>query len=367
IVDFLAIQKSTLLDNCCGHGSMFWHLQEGCLATGIEIQEEAYRIAKALFPQHYVVNDDCLNYVFFDQFDYVLINPPFGLWWQTEKNLDLKGYDGKILSHTACLELAIRAVKPSGFIACVLPMGVKEKQEMVTFRRWYRNHAVVIAQVILPASAFVKQGTEAETFILFLQKLPAKRREPFVVASRSVGWDRHGNPCESDLPLILELWHEQEAYPDVLKYGERIKEIQPVILKVKTQDGVEETRELSVEPDYNGQGLLLKKGRYSLIPKPKDLLTALKLEEIKTLRCERYYDRYEFKEITQLKTLYSTGEKPRFFEILEAYNVKFELDAPLSNWVKRKSRWWKRQTLPYRVYEENKLEKDTPTATDLYP
>lgn len=367
IIDFLAIKKGTVLDNCCGHGSLFWHLPEGCYATGIEIQDEAYQVAKALYPQHSIVQDDCLNHVFQNQFDYVLINPPFGLWWQTDKNLDLVGYDGKILSHIACLELAIRAVKPSGFVACILPMGVKERQDMVSFRRWYRNHAVGVAQVILPSSAFVKQGTEVETFILFLQKLPAKRREPFVVKSLSIGWDRHGNLQESDLPLILELWQEEEAYQDVLTYADSIRNPEPVIIGPKEKEPEVEKAGTAPQPHYNGQGLYLKKGAYSLILKPQDLLTALKLEEIRQLRCKRYYQQDEFKEMIELNELYASEQKPKLLEFLEAYNIEFTLDPHLANWLERKKRWWKRQSLPYRVYEESELEKKTPTATDLYP
>jgi SNF2 family DNA or RNA helicase len=367
IIDFLAIQKGTVLDNCCGHGSMFWHLPEGCYATGIEIQEEAYRVAKALYPQHCVVQDDCQNHVSQNQFDYVLINPPFGLWWKTDKNLDLVGYDGKILSHVACLELAIRAVRPSGFVACILPMGVKERQDMISFRRWYRNHAVAIAQVILPALAFVKQGTEAETFILFLQKLPVERREPFVVKSLSVGWDRHGNPKENDLPLILELWQEEEAYQDVRAYANSIRNPEQVIIGPKENEPEVERAYTAPEPHYNGQGLYLKKGAYRLILKPQDLLTALKLEEIKQLRCKRYYQQDEFKEMIELKEFYASDDNPKLLQFLEAYNIEYSVDSQLENWIEKKKRWWKRQSLPYRVYEEAELDKEIPTATDLYP
>jgi len=369
IVDFLAIPiGATVLDNCCGHGAMFWHLPEGCYATGIEIQEEAYRIAKALFPQHCIIQDDCLNHLFFDQFDYVLINPPFGLNWQTEKALDLAGYGGKIFSHLACLELALRAVKPSGFVACILPTGVSERPDIVSFRRWYRNHAIVVAQIKLPSSTFVKQGTEVECFLLILQKLPAKRRTPFITTSLSIGWDNKGRPTENDLPEILELWQLQEGYQDVLAYASFIKESKPVIIQAKTPQ-VEKGKEFELPSiQYDGQGLLLKKGRHSLILKPKDLVAALKVEEIKKIRCERYRSQDEFKEMINLTESYTNEDNhPKIFEYLDNHNIKYFLDEELQNWIKRKRAWWKRQALPYRIYEKESQSKDTTTATDLYP
>lgn len=368
MIEFLAIpEKATVLDNSCGHGSMFWHLPENCYATGIELQEEAYLVAKALFPEHCIVNDDCLNHIFSAQFDYVLMNPPFGLNWQTEKELDLAGYEGKILSHIACLELAIRAVKPSGFVACILPMGVKERPDMVSFRRWYRNQATVIAQIKLPSSAFVKQGTEAETFILFLQRLPAKRRAPFIATSKSTSWDKNGKPQKSDLPEILDLWKEQEGYQDVLEYASSIKDSEPVIIEAKKYESVEKEK-LEKKAIYDGKGLLLKKGRYRLILNPKDIVTALKVEEIKKLRCQKHYQYDEFYEKINLKEFYVSFEEPKFLSFFKAYNIEFFFfDHQLSNWIKKKQSWWKRQALPYRVYEEAELEKETPVATDLYP
>jgi len=214
IADLLAVPAGAwVLDNCCGHGAMFWHLPQGCQVAGIELQEEAYRIAKALYSEGRIIRDSCLNHLFDGDFDYALINPPFGLHWRTELNLDLANHAGSILSQVACLELTVRAVKPSGYVAAILPKGAFERPDLVTFRRWYRNHARVAAQISLPETTFVKVGASAATEILLLQKLPAPEFPPFTYDVLSVGWDEEGNPEPSDLGYALvrwrrTLWHD---------------------------------------------------------------------------------------------------------------------------------------------------------------
>jgi hypothetical protein len=64
---------------------------------------------------------------------------------------------------------------------------------------------------------------------------------------------------------------------------------QAVIKKRAVTTGGERASNVSqpASPTVAFEGLLLKKGRYSVIPQAGDVLTALKLAEIREVRCEK--------------------------------------------------------------------------------
>jgi len=387
IAKMLAIPAGAwVLDNCCGHGSMFWHLPDGCEIVGTELQDEAWRVARALYPNARIVQDDCLNNLFEETFDYVLINPPFGLHWRTDLNLDLVNGAGSTLSQVACLELAVRAVKPSGYVAAILPEGALKRPDLVAFRRWYRNQAKEVARIKLPDSTFVKVGASAETEVLLLKKLPAPELPLFTYDVLSVGWDETGAPEPSDLGYALSRWRRSPWCPDALEFA---GEIRPPSTQAKTpaiekklaakperrpKKKASRTKQTSekAKPASSSKGLELRKGRYGLILKPADLVTALKVEEIRQVRCERDNWRKvdEFAELTSLKAFYAEEKSPEFLKLLESFNVEWRYDPGLAHWVAGKRKWFKRQQFVYQTYKQSKDKKKKeapPEVIDHYP
>lgn len=382
IAKMLAIPAGAwVLDNCCGHGSMFWHLPDGCEIVGTELQDEAWRVARALYPNARIVQDDCLNHLFEETFDYVLINPPFGLHWRTDLNLDLVNGVGSTLSQVACLELAVRAVKPSGYVAAILPEGALKRPDLVAFRRWYRNHCRVAAHVSLPETAFVRVGASAKTDILVLKKLPAPELDPFCHEVLSVGWDEEGNPEPSDLGYALGKWKRSTWHDSAKEFaaGSRQSAAPEKFPVVKAETPAEkpkrEPRVKRTKPAKRADrqsGLELRKGRYGLILKPADLVTALKVEEIRQVRCERDNWRKvdEFAEHTSLKAFYAEDKTPEFLKLLDSFNAEWRYDAGLAHWIARKRTWFKRQQFVYQTYKqakEKKKKEALPELIDHFP
>ena len=124
------------------------------------------------------------------------------------------------------------------------------------------------------------------------------------------------------------------------------------------------------KPKPSDQGLELAKGRYGLVLKSADLITALKVAEIKDMRCE--HDNWrrtdEFAEKTSLKVFYEGTESPEILKMLEAYNVQWRFDPALAHWIAKKRRWYKRQQFVYQTYEKPKGKKKAdPVVTDHFP
>jgi len=374
IVDLLCIRAGArVFDNCCGHGAMFWHLPQGCYATGIELQEEAHRVATALFSHQTIIHGNCLEYLVENQFHYALINPPFGLNWETDLNLDLIGYGGKIVSQVACLELSIRSVVPSGYVAVILPRGTLRRADMVSFRRWYRNQTKVAAVIELPKETFREQGTEAECSLVILQKLPAADKESFRFVVGPADLEPTTGVDEgSCFSRLRKSWRTDPASGDVLRFAAEIEDRGPAVIKKRTiSAGVKTAPDVSqrVSPSDVAEGLLLKKGRYSVIPRTGDVVTALKLAEIREVRCQKdYWSKVdEYRDSTQLSALYAGNGAPKLLNLLDAYRIDWQHDPQLARWIARKRRWWQRQQFVYQTYHSNDDDNAETVAEDHFP
>jgi hypothetical protein len=374
IVDLLGIPPGArVFDNCCGHGAMFWYLPRGCYATGIELQEEAYRVATALYPNQTIINGDCLDYHVDGQFHYALINPPFGLNWQTDLNLDLIGYGGKILSQVACLELAIRSVVPSGYVAVILPRGTLRKPHMVSFRRWYRNQARVVAVIDLPKAIFREQGTDVESSLIILKKLPALDRETFrFVVGPADSEPATGVDEGTCFARLRRAWQKARVSSDVLRFASEIEDCGPAVINKRVPSTGGERAAIVPHPaslTVTFEGLLLKKGRYAVIPQAGDVLTALKLAEIREVRCEKDYwsKTDEYRDITSLSAFYTGNGNPSLLDLLEAYQIDWQYDPQLAHWISRKRRCWQRQQFVYQMYQSVDGDDAGTVAEDHFP
>lgn len=356
MVDMLSIPKGArVLDNTCGHGAMFWHLPQGCYATGIEFQEEACIVAGLLFPGQTIIQGDCLEYLFENQFHYALLNPPFGLNWKTNLKLDLVGFGGKILSHVACLELAVRAVVPSGYLAVILPKGSLKRPDMVSFRRWYRDQTRIAAEIDLPKETFKEQGAEARTTLLVMRKLPAPDR-PMVrlVVRPNDLLPANGSGDEGCFARVRNAWFAEQSYADALAFAAEIPDLGPVESGRRNSLNAIPIAKKNPADSSSTEGLLLKKGRYSVIPCPGDIHTALKLAEIREVRCakDHWCDDDPYQELMWLSAFYTSTNKPKFLDLLEAYQINWQYDTGLAHWIARKRRRWQRQQFVYQTYSE---------------
>ncbi len=154
------------------------------------------------------------NEQFYNAFDVVLTNPPFGSkgkiedqkilknyllarkWnktqngdWEATKNV-LAGQTPEILFIEKCLKL----LRPGGRMAIVLPDGLLQNITNSHIRFWLRSQTKVLGVVSIPQEAFIPYGTGIKTSLLFLQKLPSDSEKVFMAQIQKIGYDVKGQP-----------------------------------------------------------------------------------------------------------------------------------------------------------------------------
>ncbi|QDX93618.1 hypothetical protein EEL30_15730 [Brevibacillus laterosporus] len=165
-----------VLEPSAGSGVFLEHIPIDCEITALELDETSAKVTKLIYPHVNVINADALTHERRDYYDLVIGNPPYGLTLETERDdfqtmSKSKGkYRGK--SENVFIELAIKAAKPGGYIAFVLPMGVSFSQVSKKIRRLMYETCWQIATVHLPGETFQHVGTTIETQILILRKAP---------------------------------------------------------------------------------------------------------------------------------------------------------------------------------------------------
>lgn len=75
-------------------------------------------------------------------------------------------------SESAFIELAIKAVKPGGYIAFVLPLGLNYANYADTIRKLLYHTCWHVATIGLPSETFAMTGTTIQTQILIVRKAP---------------------------------------------------------------------------------------------------------------------------------------------------------------------------------------------------
>lgn len=179
--DALAIRAGSAYDNCAGCGRLFAHLPATVRLTAIELQDEAYTLLNALYRRWpggaELVHGDCLAYRSHDAFGYALGNPPFGLTWSVEDTAPLDAaseHKGHVLSLEAATELQVRALKPGGFLALVVPETALERDDLRRWREWMLARCCEMARIDLPRSGDEDPGTRWSCIAWLLQKRPER-------------------------------------------------------------------------------------------------------------------------------------------------------------------------------------------------
>ncbi|PHA02977.1 helicase [Bacillus pseudomycoides] len=157
-------EHDLVIDLTCGMGNFFNYLPNEINVYGNELDIKAYKVAKHLYPNANITNQDIRSYKTDVSFDIVLGNPPFNLKWKVNNN--------EYLSQLYYCMKSYEVLKPAGIMALIVPKSflndtfidsgmIKEINNMFNF----------ICQFELPSNAFKNLGVENfNTKIMIFQK-----------------------------------------------------------------------------------------------------------------------------------------------------------------------------------------------------
>ena len=181
-------------DLTCGMGNFFNHAPVETNVYGCELDLNAYRVARYLYPQANLVHGDIRAYQPDVRFDYVVGNPPFHLRWWLE--------DGSEMASQLyyCVKAA-ELLKPMGILALIVPQSFLADQFMDgNMIRVMEGRFRFLGQVILPDSAFSALGVNS---------MPTKLQ--FWQARSSSSTEDGRYTTEADCTLSAHFDVEQEA------------------------------------------------------------------------------------------------------------------------------------------------------------
>lgn len=176
------------LEPSCGSGVFIEHMPTDAEITALELDDISAKVTSLIYPHANVINVDAFTHSQRDYYDYVIGNPPYGV------SIDIASEDlpdeyvtltkskgrarGK--SEFAFIELAIKAAKPGGYIAFVLPKGIAFSQQSQKIRDLAKETCWHIASIELPGTTFAHVGTTIPTDIHILRKITPNVRKVFV-------------------------------------------------------------------------------------------------------------------------------------------------------------------------------------------
>ncbi|MEK3836472.1 HsdM family class I SAM-dependent methyltransferase [Paenibacillus sp. FSL R7-0128] len=216
---------SRFLEPSAGSGVFIEHLPVDAEITALELDETSAKVMSLIYPQADVIQGDAFLHGRRDYYDYVIGNPPYGVSIDVAAT-DLpdafdtlritKGKDGtsraKGKSELAFIELAIKATKPGGYIAFVLPKGIGYGTQSAKIREIMRETCWHIASIELPAETFALTGTTIKTDIHILRKVTPNARMVFVKYVEVAG--AYHRVEQTDEAQADTFWHEGQ--PPVL-------------------------------------------------------------------------------------------------------------------------------------------------------
>lgn len=171
---------SRFLEPSAGSGVFIEHLPECAEVTALELDEISAKVTSLLYPRANVIQGDAFLHSRRDYYDYVIGNPPYGVTIDVEAGAlpdtfeTLRIAKGKARGKSECafIELAIKAVKPGGYIAFVLPYGLNYANYAEKVRQLLYTTCWHVATVMLPGETFALTGTTILTQILIVRKAP---------------------------------------------------------------------------------------------------------------------------------------------------------------------------------------------------
>jgi hypothetical protein len=162
-----------VLEPSVGSGVFLEHAPEGSEITALELDETSAKVTSLIYQNANVIIGNALDHAVENYYDAVIGNPPYGESVTTEREYTTLSkkkciYSGK--SENAFIELAIRAAKPGGWIAFILPMGISFSQTSAKIRKYMYDTCWHFATIKLPGETFQHVGTTIPTQILIMRK-----------------------------------------------------------------------------------------------------------------------------------------------------------------------------------------------------
>lgn len=166
----------------------------------------------------HITDKDSLSDLEEDTFDYVVANPPYGLY-EGDVPINLFDFTNQRRFELLFVEKIIKATKHGGHMAIVVPDGALETPTNEEFRKKLLQHANINAIVSLTRFAFAPY-TKEKTYVLFMQR---KQREDIGKVQTTPIWhfildnDGYANsdkrfytPKHNDIPLLKQSFMEAE-------------------------------------------------------------------------------------------------------------------------------------------------------------
>lgn len=168
------------LEPSAGSGVFIEHLPPDAEITALELDATSARVTSLIYPQANVIQGDAFLHDRRDYYDYVIGNPPYGVSIDVDagdlpdafETLKVTKSRAKGKSECAFIELSIKAVKPGGYIAFVLPLGLNFANYAEKVRQILYTTCWHVATIGLPGETFALTGTTIPTQILIVRKAP---------------------------------------------------------------------------------------------------------------------------------------------------------------------------------------------------
>lgn len=158
-------EHDLIADLTCGMGNFFNYAPAEANVYGCELDVNAYKVARYLYPEANLVQGDVRTYRPEVRFDYVVGNPPFHLKWWVEDGAEM-------LSQLYYCVKAAELLKPLGILALIVPQSFladdfsdKAMIREMESRYWF------LGQLALPDDSFSRLGVSGmPTKLQFWQK-----------------------------------------------------------------------------------------------------------------------------------------------------------------------------------------------------
>ncbi|MDD5615018.1 MAG: SNF2-related protein [Candidatus Methanoperedens sp.] len=349
---------ASVADNSCGIGRMFQYLNSSCKLLGIEKEEKAYHMARALFPQANIIRDDLINHPEITA-DFFIINPPFSI--QLEKvNCGFEnagwgdlGPKTSIKSHIAALEAAINGARY--YVAAMMPQGYFTNEDTLTFERWVNQRAQLIYRLDIGAKAFKKYGFNWPCSIMIYKTYELEEFIPQI--HHQIDDELDDDTLQRELNILTAL----EAGKCIKRAIAHIRERGEIPCTKLTIVAPPETPQARVRVPLTGDKgvkMCLSPDASRLNFKTYDLLTAMKVHEyLEGMGSEWNEGTKDYTKISEIKLrrsalldLLSFREIDHMKQVLERMGIEVTLDQQALNWISKRREWLRRQMAPFEQY-----------------
>ncbi len=210
VLDLLDIPAgSKVLEPSCGAGAFLEQIPAGCQVTGIELMRETAEVARLCYPEADIRSADALELLseLEGRFDFVVGNPPFMKITKKYDGFPVTGKTRKAEWHF--IELAVRALKPGGWLALIVPDSILGNSSEQAMRKWLMEECVYRGTISLPMETFKPVGTTCKTSVILAQKMVPGvdygNYNVFMAICDDIGWDSRLRPTgKCDLAPVLE-------------------------------------------------------------------------------------------------------------------------------------------------------------------